>query len=138
MEIPVTARLVRLSDTDVMLARRAQDIRGRAVVDPDGEEIGEVTDLLIDESDNRVRFLRVTSGGLLGIGATKFLLPVDAVTEVGPDTIRIGRRRDRVAGAPAYDPELIDPRQLHDIYGHYGYTPYWTPGYVYPFYPYYV
>ena len=138
MDIPASARLVKLSDSNLALARPSQDLRGRTVVDANGEEVGEVDDLLIDEAEKQVRFLRVASGGFFGMGAAKFLLPVDAVTEVKADQVRISRSRDRVAEAPAYDPDLIDPVHLGDVYNHYGYTPYWTPGYVYPFYPYYV
>jgi hypothetical protein len=43
--------------------------------------------------------------------------------------------------APAYDPDLIheDAGEGYygDVYKHYGYPPYWGPGYTYPPYPYY-
>ena len=44
------------------------DIRGRTVIDSDGAEVGTVDDLLIDEEEDRVRFLRIGSGGILGMG----------------------------------------------------------------------
>jgi sporulation protein YlmC with PRC-barrel domain len=61
-----TAMLVRLSDTELTVADPAADMRNRKVVDRDGEEIGEVDDLLIDAPEKRVRFLEVASGGFLG------------------------------------------------------------------------
>jgi sporulation protein YlmC with PRC-barrel domain len=61
-----TATLVRLSDTELTVADPAADMRNRKVVDRDGEEIGEVDDLLIDAPEKRVRFLEVASGGFLG------------------------------------------------------------------------
>jgi sporulation protein YlmC with PRC-barrel domain len=112
------------------------------VVDRDGEEIGEVNDLLIDEHDRRVRFLEVASGGFLGIGAKKFLIPVEAITRLTDDTVYINQERQYIAGAPPYDPALINKETIEggyygDVYRYYGHRPYWDPGYVYPPYPYY-
>ena len=129
--------LVRLSDSDWTLADPAEDIRGRDVIDTTGEELGEVDDLFIDDRERKVRFLEVSTGGFLGLGATKFLLPVEAITRITEDTVYVNQSRERVAGAPRYDPTLIDERYVSDLYGHYGYPPYWGPGYKYPPFPYY-
>jgi CBS domain-containing protein/sporulation protein YlmC with PRC-barrel domain len=132
-----SATLVRLSDTDLTLADPTEDIRGRKTLDMAGEELGEVDDLLIDEREQKVRFLEVTSGGFLGLGATKFLLPVDAITRITDDAVYISQSREHVAGAPGYDPTLVDERYVSEVYSHYGYPPYWGSDYRYPPYPYY-
>jgi len=137
-----TAALKRLSDTELTVANPAEDVRDRQVVDGNGEELGAVEDLLIDEHDRRVRFLEVSSGGFLGIGATKFLLPVEAITRISDDTVYVNQTRQHIAGAPAYDPDLIhedasEGGYYEDVYRYYGYPPFWGPGYVYPPYPYY-
>jgi sporulation protein YlmC with PRC-barrel domain len=131
------ATLVRLSDSNLALADRAEDIRGRTVLDMAGEELGKVEDLFIDEQDHKVRLLEVSSGGFLGLGATKFLIPVEAIRRITDDAVYISQSRERVAGAPRYDPALVDERYVSDVYGHYGYPPYWGPDYRYPPYPYY-
>lgn len=124
--------LVHLSDTDLMLADEADDVRGRAVVDRHGEEIGDIDDLIVDPQERRVRFLQVGGGGFLGIGEKKQLIPVDAIESVGDD-VRISRERSEVAGAPAYEPKLIDePEYYESLYGYYGFPPFWAPGYVPP------
>ena len=133
----VKAALVRLSDTDLTVADRAEDIRGRNVLDMAGEELGEVDDLLVDEREHKVRFLQVSSGGFLGLGARKFLIPVDAIMRITEDAVYISQSRERVASAPNYDPTLVDERYLGEVYGYYGYPPYWGPDYRYPPYPYY-
>jgi CBS domain-containing protein/sporulation protein YlmC with PRC-barrel domain len=102
-----------------------------------GEDLGKVDDLFIDEREQKVRFLEVASGGFLGLGATKFLLPVDAITRITDDAVYINQSRERVAGAPHYDPTLVEERYMSDVYSHYGYPPYWGPNYRYPPYPYY-
>lgn len=129
-------KLVRLSDTEQTVANENEDIRGRSVKDRSGEDIGKVDDLLIDPSEYKVRFLVVASGGFLGIGEDKSFIPVDAVTRVDADEVHIDQAREHVAGAPAYEPDLINDRTYNEsVFAYYGYSPYWTQGYAYPGYP---
>ncbi len=138
MDTTSTARLQKLSDTDLTVAGHSEDVRGRKVLDSAGEEIGTIDDLLIDDRELKVRFLQVASGGFLGLGESKFLIPVDAVRRVGDDAVHISQTRERVAGAPRYDPDLAAEHDLADTYDYYGYMPYWGAGYVYPAYPFYL
>lgn len=124
-----------LSDINMAIADRRQDIRGRKVYDASGAEIGEVDDLLIDDAEKRVRFLQIASGGFLGIGVSHCLLPVEAVTRITDDAVHIDQTRDRISGAPRYNPSVVDERYLDRLYGYYGYDPYWKEGYRYPAYP---
>ncbi len=130
-----TTTLYRLGDSNLTVAFPDEDVRGRKVFDRDGEEIGTVSDLLVDGHESKVRFLEVASGGILGIGESKVLIPVDAVTRVTDDAVHVDQTRERVAGAPRYDPTLAGRPYWENLYGHYGYGPYWRPGYVYPPYP---
>ena len=109
------AALYKLSDVKWQFADPAEDIRRRTVADRLGDEIGTVDDLLIDDRDRKVRFLQVASGSVLGLGETKFLLPVNAVTRITSDTVHIDRRREQVVGAPRYDPELGEERNRDDL-----------------------
>lgn len=130
--------LVKLSDSDKVLARAEEDIRGRDVHDSHGEDLGTVDDLLIDTGENKVRFLVVASGGFLGLGEHKSYIPVDAVERVGRSSVQVNLDRQRVAGAPQYDPDLGDESDyFQDVYGYYGVTPFWNPAYEYPRYPFY-
>ncbi len=131
---PLT-KLISLSDTNMSLANSADDIRGRRVFDSSGEEVGEIDDLLIDDREKRVRFMRIASGGFLGIGSQKTLIPIDAITRIDDKVVHINLMRDRVAGAPAYDPQLVTEDYYANIYGYYGLAPFWGPGYTYPVYP---
>jgi sporulation protein YlmC with PRC-barrel domain len=129
-----TAAVVRLGDTDKKVEHQ-EDVRGRKVVDRHGEEIGKVDELMVDEREFKVRFLEVASGGLLGLGATKVLIPVDAIERLEPNVVRINQTRETVAGAPRYDPDIKDQKYYGDVYGYYGYSPWWGAGYVYPRHP---
>lgn len=131
-----TGTLTTLSDASLTVANPAEDVRGRTVLDRNGEDIGNVDDLLIDDRENRVRFLRVAHGGFLGIGESHFLVPVDAVTRIDENHVHIDRDRGNLAEAPGYSPELAQEQDYYTgVYGWWGYTPYWTPGYTYPPYP---
>lgn len=73
---------------------------------------------------------------------TAFLIPVEAITRIRDETVYINQTRQHIAGAPPYDPDLIHKDAgkegyYGDVYQHYGYPPYWEPGYVYPPFPFY-
>ena len=129
--------LIKLSNTNLRVADPTQDVRGHRVVDKDGRDLGEVDDLILDRVETKVRFLEVTSGDLFGFGPAKTLIPVDAVTRISDKAVYINQTRQHVAAAPRYDPDLIvqdvgDEGYVGDLYRHYGFLPYWGPGYVYP------
>jgi sporulation protein YlmC with PRC-barrel domain len=125
--------LVRMTDTDLTLADPDDDVRGRKVVDRNGDEVGDVDGLIIDEEERRVRFLEVGSGGFLGLGEKKQLVPVDAILKVDDDVVQISQDRTHVAGGPVYDPEMVVERRYYeDLYGYYDYPPFWGAGYTYP------
>jgi sporulation protein YlmC with PRC-barrel domain len=122
-------RLAKLGRSEFMLDDQRDDVRGRTVVTIDGEKIGDVDDLMIDKVDWKVRFLEVGSGGFLGIGEHKSLIPVEAVIRVDEDHVYIDRSRNHVAAAPAYHPHVVatDP-YFNTVYEHYGHPAPWTPG----------
>jgi len=132
-----SSKLVRLSDTNLTLEHAAEDVRGFKVIDSEGNDVGHVDDLMIDESHRKVRFLVVAAGGFLGIGEKRFWLPVDSVTALAEETVRVDTTVEHVKGAPGYDPEIVPSRPYAaDVYTYYGIAPYWGAGYVYPPYPY--
>lgn len=134
---PTSGLLIRLSESGLVPADPDADVRGRTVVDAHGEEIGKVDDLLVDDREMKVRFLRVGAGGFLGIGKEHFLVPVEAVAAVDADRVRISRERAALGDVPGYDPELAEaPAYYADVYGYWGYGPFWAPGHVYPLFPY--
>jgi hypothetical protein len=81
------------------------------------------------------------------LGATKFLIPVEALTRISDTMVYVDQTCQHIAGAPPYNPDLIhedvaegayaDTGYYGDLYRYYGYPPYWAPGYLPPPYPYY-
>ncbi|MGW3482364.1 PRC-barrel domain-containing protein [Rhodococcus indonesiensis] len=129
---PVPPILIDLDDTDLTLVDPGDDIRGRAVYDRDGDEIGTVDGLLVDEQDRTVRLLRIGSGGFLGLGKTDRLVPVDAVAHrfrCGPSRPHPRSCRRQLALRSGTGPRaavLRRPVRLLRI------RPFWGPGDIPP------
>lgn len=139
MQISDSAKLVRLSDTNLTLEHAAEDVRGFRVHDASGGNIGHVDDLMVDEEHKKVRFLIVAAGGFLGIGEKRFWIPVDAVTGLGDETVTVDTTVEHVKSAPGYNPEIVPSHPYaNDVYTYYGIAPYWGSGYIYPPYPYFM
>ena len=115
--------LRKLQDLDRTVAIPAEDIRGRMVKDKDGHDLGTIDGLLVDAVGQKVRFMEIATGGILGLGQTKSLIPVEAITRVTNDEVSISHTREHVAGAPAYDPKLVreDSTYISGLYPYYGY-----------------
>ena len=124
--------LVKLSGTDLKLAVPAEDIRGRKVIDCNGEVAGHVDELIIDDLHKQVRFIRIASGGVLGIGGQKILIPVELIKRVEKDVVHIDRACEHLSNAPVYDPQVtLDDQRAAALYGYFGVAPFWS-GYGYP------
>ena len=108
--------LSRLGDHEKTIASSEEDVRGRMVKDRDGEDVGKIDGLMIDDVERKVRFMEVAAGGFLGFGERKSFIPIDAITRITPDVVYISHTRDHVAGAPRYDPQLVA-----ELYPYYGY-----------------
>ncbi len=106
-----------------------QDIRGLDVYDDEGNQIGIVEDLYVDREERKVRFLDVGAGGFLGIGEKHFMIPVEAVTDVGDDGVTIEQGAEKVMGSPPFDTDVVPPTTDYqrNVYDYYGYTSAWGP-----------
>lgn len=126
MQPSPTPVLIRLGDQGKTVIDPREDIRGRRVLDSDGNQVGTIADLLIDDEHRTVRLLRIKHGGFLGIGADEIFVPVEAIIQVDADEVRIDQNHEKLTGAPVYDPELgEDPAYFSELYGYYGIAPYW-------------
>jgi sporulation protein YlmC with PRC-barrel domain len=102
--------LIRLGDSDFVSANPEDDLRGKVALDAKGQRIGRVEDLYIDRRKREVRFLEVGTGGFLGIGEKRFLVPVEAVTQVAEGWVTIeADRTERVAGSAPFDTKVKPP-----------------------------
>jgi sporulation protein YlmC with PRC-barrel domain len=124
-----------LGESRFAFANPYQDVRGWLVRDTAGNDLGHLDDVLIDESAAKVRFLKVAHGGILGFGVSHSFIPIEEVIGVADGRITIQTSAEKIAGAPRFDPALIDKdhpfadkdRHFEDLYSYYGYQAPWAP-----------
>lgn len=95
-------------------AIRASDLLGRNVDNPDGNDLGEIQNLLIDLETGQVRYAVMSFGGFLGIGEDLFLVPLNAFdlnlsaeTGLAPN-LSLDVTEEQLQSAPTYDPGTVD------------------------------
>jgi sporulation protein YlmC with PRC-barrel domain len=113
--------LVKLRDSDLPRGATAKALLDGDVYGRDGEKIGTVKDLYVDEEEE-VRFLDVGTGGFLGLGEKHFLIPMEAVTDTSGGGVTIEQSREKVEGSPELDtkgvPEDAYQQEVYDYYGY--------------------
>jgi uncharacterized protein (TIGR02271 family) len=95
----------------------AYDWRGRTVVDKDGDKIGKLDEIYIDQDTDRPEWAIVNTG-LFG-GRSNFV-PLEGASPTGED-IRVGYEKSQVKDAPSIDPDgELSQEQEAELYRHYG------------------
>lgn len=109
---------------------RASNIIGTDVVNPKGENLGEIKEIVIDPRSGRVAFAVVSFGGFLGMGEKLFAIPLSAF-EYNParDAYVLAVSTERLDAAPGFDadnwPSMADEKWSRDLHTYYARTPYW-------------
>lgn len=99
-----------------METSRLMEMRGQPVYARDGDEIGEIEDIYLDDDTDEPVFIGLKSGGLFG--AKHVLVPIEGAS---PQRDGLGVRypKDRVRDAPEIDEEHITPEQMSELYAYY-------------------
>jgi sporulation protein YlmC with PRC-barrel domain len=102
--------LIRLGESGFVPQNIEDDLRGKDVYDAGGQRLGSVEDLYVDRQEREVRYLEVGSGGFLGIGQKRFLVPVEAVVKVAEEWVAIeADRTEKVEGPAPFDTKVAPP-----------------------------
>jgi sporulation protein YlmC with PRC-barrel domain len=112
----------------------AATIIGNKVVDTDGEQLGNIKDLVIDLDDAQIAYAVLSFGGFLGLGDKLFAIPLEALTfDTRANQVVLDVDKDVLKNAPGFDKDKwpdtaqYEAGWLLDIYEYYGYSPYWIP-----------
>ena len=127
---PGRVALVRLNLSDIGVLA-GQDVRGHEVRDIDNATVGRVDDLVVEVNSGRVRFLVIGEGGILGIGRSHHLVPVDVVESVANEWVFLSTTAARISGIPDTG-SIEDQRYLAEILEYLGCKPFWSAGYTDP------
>jgi sporulation protein YlmC with PRC-barrel domain len=106
----------------------ASTITGKGVTNPEGENLGDVKDIVLDMESGNVAYAVISYGGFLGIGDKYFAVPWDALS-LGDDKVLLDVDKETLENAPGFDkdhwPTHPDRQFVSDVHEHYGYKPYW-------------
>lgn len=109
----------------------ATTINGDSVVNPQGEDLGKIEDVVLDVDSGRVAYAVLSFGGFLGMGDKLFALPWSSL-RLDPENHRfiLDETKERLENAPGFDksnwPNMGDRTWGRSIYKHYGREPYWA------------
>jgi sporulation protein YlmC with PRC-barrel domain len=107
---------------------------GNKIVNPAGEQLGNLKELVIDLEDGRIAYAVLSFGGFMGMGDKLFAIPWEAlVPDPQNHTFILDVEKEVLKGAPGFDKDhwpdnaQYEAGWLLDIYEYYGYSPYWMP-----------
>jgi len=96
------------------MGRELDRLIGQRVTDPQGQELGDVENVLVDPQ-GKAAALVVEWGGLAGLGANQVAVPWQNV-QVSPDgqKVTVNSTREQLEKQPKYDPDVpaaagVDP-----------------------------
>lgn len=111
---------------------------GSEIQDQQGEKIGDIDRILVDVDNGRVGFVTIASGGLLGVGEDKYIVPFNALKKKMSQgneaqmserqfVFTLNKQKDQLREVPQGDIEeaLTQEDQSRGIHEFYGVSPYW-------------
>jgi sporulation protein YlmC with PRC-barrel domain len=105
-------------------------IIGRAVENPHGNELGQISDVMIEATTGNVAYAVLTSGGFVGLGGKLFAIPWRALQQpTSTKAFRLDMTEEQLKQAPGFDkdqwPDLEDRHWGDTVHAYYGQPPYW-------------
>lgn len=101
---------------------------GKAVKSSDGQELGNVSDIMVDVESGQVGYALVSSGGVLGMGEDQYIVPWKALqTDPQTEALTLNISQDKLKQAPKGQ-TVADQEQAREIHQFYGVSPYWEEG----------
>ncbi len=108
----------------------ADTLEGDKVVNADGEDLGDIKDIMIDVPSGRIAYAVLSFGGFLGMGNKLFAVPWHALTlDADNKCFVLDVPKGRLEQAPGFDkdhwPSMADTRWASEIHQFYDVPPYW-------------
>ena len=108
----------------------ASTLMGDKVVNPQGEHLGEIKELMIDPQTGHVGYAVLSFGGFLGMGDRLFAIPFRALQlKADRKEFVLDVAKDKLQTAPGFDkndwPKSANRQWGTEIHTFYGVSPYW-------------
>jgi len=99
----------------------ADTLEGNRVVNLNGEDLGKITDIMLDVQRGRIAYAVMSVGGFLGIGDKLFAVPWSAMSlDVDRKCFVLDANKDRLEAAPGFDkdswPTMADPTWAESVH----------------------
>lgn len=113
---------------DVMAA---STLKGTKVISSDGEDVGKISDIMLDVRGGRVAYAVLSEGGFLGMGTNLHAIPWSALTlDTDEKCFRVSLAAQRIKEDPGFDkdhwPSMADAAWGTTIHQYYNRDPYWS------------
>jgi sporulation protein YlmC with PRC-barrel domain len=111
---------------------RGNTFIGANVENPQGQNLGDIKDIVIDRASGRMAYAVVSFGGFLGMGEKLFAVPWGAFSQpkADKDTFVLDVDKERLKNAPGFDahnwPQMASREWVTSLYSYYNVPPYWT------------
>ncbi len=108
----------------------ADDLAKAKLHAPNGDEMGSISELVVDPNTGRVAYAVVELGGFLGLGERNFPVPWALFQPTqGGDGYVLNVPKDRLTAAPQFTrsnrPDMSDRQWALALHTYYGVQPYW-------------
>lgn len=103
----------------------ASTLTGDDIVNPQGESLGDLKDIMLDSTTGKIAYAVLSYGGVLGLGDKLFAVPWSALRIDGDNkNLVLNVSKERLKDAPGFDkdhwPNFADPSFTQSIHGYYG------------------
>ena len=107
----------------------ADTLIGNDVCNPEGEDLGDIKEIMLDMRSGRVGYAVMSFGGFLGMGEKLFAIPWSALTlDTENKRFVLNVEEERLKNAPGFDtnhwPDMADQAWVTGIHSYYGTRPY--------------
>ena len=106
----------------------SDDVEGTKVYDAEGNAIGSIDRLMIDQTSGRVVYALVNFGGVLTAGHNHYPLPWSALTyDAEANIYRTNVTEHQIQHAPQFSSDSMDSRVWEQhVHIHFEASPYWV------------
>ena len=108
----------------------ATTLIGDSVKNPQGEDLGNLKEIMIDVNSGSIAYAVLSFGGFLGLGDKLFAIPWEAFTvNTEKKHVVLNVDKERLKDAPGFDkdnwPKTPNADYITQVHAYYGYKPYW-------------
>jgi sporulation protein YlmC with PRC-barrel domain len=110
---------------------KASTFIGADVENPQGQNLGDIKDIVIERGSGRIAYAVVSFGGFLGLGEKLFAVPWGAFSKKAyKDTFVLAVDKERLQNAPGFEPnnwpQMASREWVTSLYTYYNVPPYWV------------